>query len=159
LKLTKPIKFFHALFSVPLRPIFRRILPAPVFATVELSIWGWEFRDKAAIHEKLGPAFIIVTTGLNQLICADPTMAHAILGRRKDFVHPKMTTEAMGFLGKNILTVSSFISLHKGRSIRHMLLFASCANKSRTERRRSMVSPTSHHCPGLERTYKFGGLE
>jgi hypothetical protein len=111
-KLTKPIKFFHALFSVPLRPIFRRILPAPVFATVELSIWGWEFRDKAAIHEKLGPAFIIVTTGLNQLICADPTMAHAILGRRKDFVHPKMTTEAMGFLGKNILTVSSFISWH-----------------------------------------------
>jgi hypothetical protein len=100
------IKIFHALFSVPLRPFYRRILPATLFATVELSIWGWEFRDKAAIHARLGPAFIIVTTGLNQLICADSTMAHAILSRRKDFVHPKTTTQAMSFLGKNILTVS-----------------------------------------------------
>jgi hypothetical protein len=100
------IKIFHALFSVPLRPFYCRVLPATLFATVELSIWGWEFRDKAAIHARLGPAFIIVTTGLNQLICADSTMAHAILSRRKDFVHPKTTTQAMSFLGKNILTVS-----------------------------------------------------
>ncbi|KAH7406696.1 cytochrome P450 [Phaeosphaeria sp. MPI-PUGE-AT-0046c] len=99
-----PDGMFYALFSVPLRPVFQFILPSGIFATVELSIWGWEFRDKAAIHEKLGPVFIFVTTGLNRLICADPGMAHHIMAKRRDFVHPEATTQAMGFLGANIVT-------------------------------------------------------
>jgi hypothetical protein len=143
------IKIFHALLSVPLRPLYRQILPATIFTTVELSIWGWEFRDKAAIHERLGPAFIIVTTGLNQLICADSTMAHAILSRRKDFVHPKTTTQAMSFLGKNILTVSLYAPHDQCKIL----------TSSLEERRRIVVTPTSHHRPRLERTYKFRSLE
>ncbi|KAE8834074.1 hypothetical protein PTNB73_09924 [Pyrenophora teres f. teres] len=99
-----PDSVFHAILSVPLRPVFRFLLPSPLFAIVELSIWGWEFRDKAAIHEKLGPAFIFVTTGLNRLVCADPYMAHAIMMKRKDFVHTEITYKAMGFLGANIIT-------------------------------------------------------
>jgi hypothetical protein len=76
---------------------------------VGLSIWGWEFRDKAAVHERLGPVFLFVTTGLNRPVRADPSMARTIMSRRKDFVHPNITTQAMGLLGANIVTVSSYL--------------------------------------------------
>jgi hypothetical protein len=74
---------------------------------VELSIWGWEFRNKAAVHERLGPVFLFVTTGLNRLVCADPSIARTIMSRRKDFVHLDITTKAMRLLGANIVTVKS----------------------------------------------------
>ena len=91
---------------MPLRPVVRYILPATVFAIVDLSIMGWEFHDKGIIHKRLGSAFILVTTGINRLICADPAMAQAIMTRRKDFIPPETTIKAMSFLGANIVTVS-----------------------------------------------------
>ncbi|KAL2880096.1 hypothetical protein SGCOL_004480 [Colletotrichum sp. CLE4] len=98
------LTLIHVVTSVPLRPLFKRLLPATFFATVELTIVGWEFRDKSAVHDRVGPAFMLVTTGLNQLICADPTMAHAILNGRREFVQPDIVCKVMGFLGSNILT-------------------------------------------------------
>ncbi|KAK7967585.1 uncharacterized protein PG986_001862 [Apiospora aurea] len=80
------------------------LLPTAAFAAFELTIWGWEFHDKAAVHERLGPAFVLVTTGLNRLICADPSMADAVLARRRDFLHPDITIKAMGLLGPNVVT-------------------------------------------------------
>jgi hypothetical protein len=106
LKAKHATKLVYSILSVPLRPVLRYILPAVVFATIELSIWGWEFHDKGAIHEKLGPVFVLVTTGKNRLVCADPAMARTILARRRDFNHPEITTQAMGFLGSNLVTVS-----------------------------------------------------
>ena len=135
---------FHALFSVALRPVFQCLLPVSIFATVELSIWGWEFRDKAAIHEKLGPAFIFVTTGLNRLICADPAMANHIMARRRDYVHPETTTQAMGFLGANIVTVSEE---SKGDSPHQLLA------DIEQGQRRSLVTPTPHRRPSIKRTH------
>lgn len=84
--------------------MLRRLLPAAAFDVYELSLWGWEFRAKAAVHKRYGPAFVVVTTGLNRLVCADPAMAHTILARRKDFVHPDINLKTMGFLGNNIIT-------------------------------------------------------
>jgi cytochrome P450 len=69
-----------------------------------VTCWGWEFHDKGTAHERLGQAFIIVTTGHNRLICADPGMAHNILARRKDFLHPAITLKTMGMLGPNLIT-------------------------------------------------------
>ncbi|WQF83646.1 Putative cytochrome P450 [Colletotrichum destructivum] len=99
-----PESFIIAVFCVPARPLLKRVLPARAFAAVELTIFGWEFRDKAAVHARVGPAFVVVTTGLNQLICADPAMAHAILARRREFVQPAISIKVMSFLGMNILT-------------------------------------------------------
>lgn len=99
------LKLLHVVLSVPFRPLLKRFLPSTFFATVELTIVGWEFRDKSAVHDRVGPAFMLVTTGLNQLICADPTMAHAILNGRREFVQPDIVCKVMGFLGSNILTV------------------------------------------------------
>ncbi|KAJ0322762.1 hypothetical protein COL5a_008588 [Colletotrichum fioriniae] len=98
------LKLLHVVLSVPFRPLLKRFLPSTFFATVELTIVGWEFRDKSAVHDRVGPAFMLVTTGLNQLICADPTMAHAILNGRREFVQPDIVCKVMGFLGSNILT-------------------------------------------------------
>ncbi|KAL0782484.1 hypothetical protein CaCOL14_000390 [Colletotrichum acutatum] len=99
-----PENLIHVVLSVPFRPLLKRLLPPTFFATVELTIVGWEFRDKSAVHDRVGPAFMLVTTGLNQLICADPTMAHAILNGRREFVQPDIVCKVMGFLGSNILT-------------------------------------------------------
>ncbi|EXF83633.1 hypothetical protein CFIO01_00775 [Colletotrichum fioriniae PJ7] len=99
-----PENLIHVVLSVPFRPLLKRFLSSTFFATVELTIVGWEFRDKSAVHDRVGPAFMLVTTGLNQLICADPTMAHAILNGRREFVQPDIVCKVMGFLGSNILT-------------------------------------------------------
>jgi hypothetical protein len=66
---------------------------------------GWEFADKNRFHERVGPAFILVTAGMNQLWCADPAMATVILARRKDFVQLPLASKIMRFLGDNIITV------------------------------------------------------
>ncbi|TKW57214.1 putative cytochrome P450 CYP13A1 [Colletotrichum tanaceti] len=101
-----PHGFLHMVFSLPLRPLVKSLLPARVFSAAELVIAGWEFRDKAAAHIRMGPAFVIVTTGVNQLICADPALAHEVLAKRKEFVRSKTAIKIMSFLGTNILTVN-----------------------------------------------------
>jgi len=92
--------------SEPLRSILKPILPASIFAVFDATCWGWEFHDKGAAHEKFGDAFIMVTTGHNRLVCADPAMSHSVLARRKDFLHPELTLKTMGMLGPNLVTVS-----------------------------------------------------
>ncbi|GKT77132.1 cytochrome P450 [Colletotrichum tofieldiae] len=99
-----PDSFLHIIFAVPLRPLMKRLLPARAFAAAELAIFGWEFRDKAEVHTRIGPAFVIVTTAVNQLICADPAMAQGILAKRKEFVQSETSIKIMSFLGMNVLT-------------------------------------------------------
>lgn len=103
--LTSLTKLLHIIFANPLRPVLHAILPTSLFDIFELTTFGWEFRDKAAIHERLGLNFIIVSPGVNRLICAEPAVGQTILARRKDFVHQDVSLQAMGFLGKNIITV------------------------------------------------------
>jgi hypothetical protein len=90
---------------VPLRPILERFTPAPFNDAVKVSIHGWEFRQKTAVHARVGPAFILVTTGLNRLFCADAEMADTILTRRKEFVQFPLTKTVMKVLGENVMCV------------------------------------------------------
>ncbi|KAM5529282.1 cytochrome P450 CYP13A3 [Fusarium oxysporum f. sp. phaseoli] len=99
-----PENVFYMIISVPLRPVFERILPAAFYDAIKVTIFGWEFRDKHHLHDRLGPAFILVTTAINQLQCADPAMAQVILARRKDFVQSPTASKVMNFLGENIVT-------------------------------------------------------
>jgi hypothetical protein len=96
---------FYIIVSVPLRPVFERVLPAAFYDAIKVTIFGWEFRDKHDLHDRVGPAFILVTPGINQLLCADPAMAQVILARRKDFVQSPTASKVMNFLGENIVTV------------------------------------------------------
>ena len=49
---------------------------------------GWSFQDKHALHDELGPVFLIVTPGGNEITVADPETAHTVLTRRKEFIKP-----------------------------------------------------------------------
>jgi hypothetical protein len=74
---------------------------------------GWEFDDKNRLHERVGPAIILVTAGINQLWCADPAITNVILSRRKDFVQLPLGAKILRFLGENILTVGiPFLAAH-----------------------------------------------
>jgi hypothetical protein len=53
----------YTIISDPLRPILRRLLPSSASAAFEITTYGWEFREKAAVHERLGPIFMVVATG------------------------------------------------------------------------------------------------
>ncbi len=96
----------YMIVKVPLRPVFKAILPRAVYERFQVSIFGWEFLDKYSLHEKIGPSFILVTPAMNELWCADPAMAQIVLARRKDFVQSDIAAQIIGFLGQNILTVS-----------------------------------------------------
>ncbi|KZL86133.1 hypothetical protein CI238_09125 [Colletotrichum incanum] len=101
-----PENFFHVVFSVPLRPLIKRLLPASVFAAVNLSMFGWEFYDETAVHDRIGLIFMLVTTGLNLLVTADPAVAQTVLTKRKEFIQSLISNKVLGFLGANILTVN-----------------------------------------------------
>ena len=49
---------------------------------------GWQFHEKHALHDELGPVFLIVTPGGNEVTIADAQVAHTVLSRRKDFIKP-----------------------------------------------------------------------
>ena len=52
------------------------------------TFMGWTFHDKHALHHELGPCFIIVTPGGNEISVAEPRATHTIFSRRKEFIKP-----------------------------------------------------------------------
>ena len=49
---------------------------------------GWQFNEKHALHDELGPVFLIVTPGGNEVVVADAQVAHTVLSQRKEFIKP-----------------------------------------------------------------------
>ncbi|GJC86381.1 hypothetical protein ColLi_09219 [Colletotrichum liriopes] len=98
------VQFLFAIFAVPSRPLLKHALATYAFATVKLTIFGQELYKKAAVHACVSPVFLVVTTGLNQLMCDDPAMVHNILSHRREFVMSAISNKDMSFLGMNILT-------------------------------------------------------
>ncbi|CAK7207575.1 hypothetical protein SEUCBS139899_010385 [Sporothrix eucalyptigena] len=101
-----PINTQNPLFMIlnaPLRPYVKRYLPTAVYNRFHLATYGWEFRTKHTVHDRLGPVFVLVTTGTNELWCADPAVAQILLTRRKDFVSLPEAKIIMSLLGNNII--------------------------------------------------------
>ena len=63
-----------------------RLLPQWAYNSVKTAIYGWEFQYKYEPFARVGPSFILVTPGKNELWVADPGVANAIMTRRNDFV-------------------------------------------------------------------------
>ncbi|TLS26232.1 hypothetical protein PpBr36_05045 [Pyricularia pennisetigena] len=99
-----PDSVTFALLSESLHAIFVRILPSSAYEYIEPSFIGWEFHNKGAIHQRLGPAFVIVTSGINRLVCSDPALSSTFMTRRRDFVHTDISARVMGMHGPNIIT-------------------------------------------------------
>ena len=49
---------------------------------------GWQFHEKHDLHDELGPMFLIVTPGGNEVVVADAQVAHTVLSQRKEFIKP-----------------------------------------------------------------------
>lgn len=93
--------------------LFSVLLPTSWYERACIGIMGWEFEDKNRLRERYGPAIILVTAGMNQLLCADPAMTNVILARRKDFIQLPVGSKVMSFLGQNVLTVSLHLLAHR----------------------------------------------
>jgi hypothetical protein len=81
-----PDNLLWMIIKVPLRPTLKRILPRSVYDAIKISIFGWEFRDKYALHAQVGSVFWLVNPGSCELWVADPAVAQIVLARRKDFI-------------------------------------------------------------------------
>lgn len=110
------------LFSIPLRSFMSRTLPSSLFGRLDPAIYGWEYKSRWRIFERIGSgAFILVTPGKNELMVADPEIMHAIYSRRNDFGQSEIgnsmpgspfsstssnhISEIMGLFGPNLNTV------------------------------------------------------
>ena len=65
-----------------------KYLPFGLGTWARCTFMGWTFHDKHALHDELGPVFIVVTPSGNELSVADPQATHTILSRRKEFIKP-----------------------------------------------------------------------
>lgn len=63
-------------------------LPFGLGLWARCTVMGWTFQDKHALHDELGPIFLIVTPGGNEVTVANPHAAYEILSRRKEFIKP-----------------------------------------------------------------------
>ena len=55
----------------------------------KLLYWSSAFDNKYYLHKRIGPAFVLVTTGKNWVYIADPEAADSALSRRKEFIKPR----------------------------------------------------------------------
>ena len=63
-------------------------LPFGLGRWARCTYMGWQFHDKYALHDELGPLFIVVTPSGNEVSVADSQATHTIFSRRKDFIKP-----------------------------------------------------------------------
>ncbi|KAJ5623763.1 hypothetical protein N7510_000072 [Penicillium lagena] len=91
------------LLNVPLGPYFEKYLPGWIYERIDIVSHGWEFRRKAEMHQRLGPAFVVVTLDQCILWVGDPALGNIVLQRRKDFIQSPVIQQIMGFLGNNVL--------------------------------------------------------
>ncbi|KAL6720095.1 hypothetical protein ACLMJK_002016 [Lecanora helva] len=82
-----------------------RHLPFGLGKWTRCTYMGWTFQDKHALHDELGPVFVIVTPGGNEVIVADPDAAHIVLSRRKEFIKPAIMYDQLNVFGRNLNTV------------------------------------------------------
>ena len=82
-----------------------KLLPTSIGKWVDHTYMGWQFDDKHAVHDKLGPAFVLCTPSINEVIIADPLTADTILHKRKDFVKPAIMYDGLNVFGKNVDSV------------------------------------------------------
>lgn len=99
-----------------------KTLPFGLGTWARCTYMGWAFQEKHALHDELGPVFVVVTPGGNEVTVADPQAAHTILSRRKEFIKPAVMygtniksvnaepsvdicTEQLNVFGRNLNTV------------------------------------------------------
>lgn len=65
------------------------LLPGDVGRNARLNIFGWQFRAKNSVHERLGEIFVQVTPSYNIVNIADANLVQEVLRRIDDFPKPR----------------------------------------------------------------------
>lgn len=65
-----------------------KYLPFGLGTWARCTYIGWQFNEKHALHDELGPVFLIVTPGGNEVVVADAQVAHTVLSKRREFIKP-----------------------------------------------------------------------
>ncbi|KIW22830.1 uncharacterized protein PV07_11088 [Cladophialophora immunda] len=102
-----PLNNYHPIWmilSVPLRPLFEKLLPDWMYEPINLATYGFEFRSKTAVFAKRGPAIILVTAGSNELSLMDPELASEVLKRIKDFPNTDIGGVILNIFGPSLIT-------------------------------------------------------
>jgi cytochrome P450 len=96
----------------PFNPIWIIVRPYlnPIFASLpfgwgkftEYNHLGFEWRDKGRLHDIHGPAYVIATPGLNQLIVADAAAGSTILKQHRTWQKSATLSEPLNIFGPNI---------------------------------------------------------
>lgn len=87
----------------PLLPVLRRVLPASAFRTIDLVVYGVEWRDRVVRQERDTPGYMLVnTTNILDLFIEDTELAAQILARRRDFEQDSTTQQIMNNYGPSL---------------------------------------------------------
>ena len=78
------------ILSIPLRPVFKRLLPSALFMRLEYSTYGFEARVRNGAYEKFGQSYVLVAPGKLELWTMDPEMVKTIT-TSKDLPNSDMT--------------------------------------------------------------------
>lgn len=102
--------FFWMVACVPLQPILQNNLPTWIYDRLSLTIYGYEFREKARPYHKYATpqgnsqTYVLLTPGRYEVSTRDPEIATEILKRPRDFVCHDLTKLFMNRFGHNVLT-------------------------------------------------------
>lgn len=102
-----PINVMNPIWALSqnrLAPILSH-LPFGLGNFVDYSTFGWAFKDKFAMHARLGDAFTIVGPAQNHVIVANAKTVEDITSRRKDFQKSEAMYKPLEMFGPNVDTV------------------------------------------------------
>ncbi|KAK5050358.1 hypothetical protein LTR84_003639 [Exophiala bonariae] len=94
------------ILSVPLAPYLQRYLPTAWYRTINMGIYGFEFRSKENVFgdDKDNDVVVLVTSGPVEMSIRDPELATEILKRMKDFPTTEIAGVILNVFGPNVLT-------------------------------------------------------
>lgn len=93
---------FWIILSTFLLPTCEKILPTAIWRSLDLSTYGFEWRDFVAGRSRPSNYFL-VGPGRLDLFITDPAISNTVLTKRKQFLQDEIVVKIMGALGPNLV--------------------------------------------------------
>lgn len=91
---------------IPIQPFFQPFKSLPFCGWLGYSSHGWVLHDRYRIHHRLGPAFVIVTPGKNDIYVGDPEASKELLSKWRVWTKPQAVYKLFDIFGKNVNSVN-----------------------------------------------------
>lgn len=92
---------FWLIFSPLVLPICKRLLPCAIWRPLDLSTYGFEWRDFVSGRTR-PPAWMLIGPGKIDLFVEDPEIANTILSKRKQYPQEETAMKFLGIVGTNL---------------------------------------------------------